>query len=269
MSLRNVVFLVILTIFTDSCTKNSITGRNQLLLVSEAELMQLSNQQYKTFLSQHKVVASGQQAEMVSRVGARISRAVTGYLKQKGQADLLNGYDWEFKLVEDANVNAWCMPGGKVVVYTGLMPVALEESGLAVVMGHEIAHAIARHGNERMSQGLMQQFGGIALSAAIASKPSATQDLFMTAYGVGSEVGGVLPFGRKQELEADRYGLIFAAIAGFDPNAAVPFWERMSKMSGSGGKQPELLSTHPSDETRIAKVREYAKEAAVYYKTSR
>jgi predicted Zn-dependent protease len=269
MKLRNLVFLASLSIFTASCTKNSITGRSQILLVSESELMQLSNQQYKSFLSQHKVIPTGQQAEMVSRVGNRIATAITGYLKQKGQSDLLTGYDWEFRLVEDPSVNAWCMPGGKVVVYTGLMPVANDESGLAVVMGHEIAHAIARHGNERMSQGLMQQFGGVALSAAIATKPAATQDLFMAAYGVGSEVGGVLPFGRKQELEADRFGLIFAAIAGFDPNAAVPFWERMSKISGNGGKQPELLSTHPSDETRIAKVREYAKEASTYYKTSR
>jgi predicted Zn-dependent protease len=263
MNLRIAFFLFTFSIFTASCTKNSITGRNQLLLVSESELMQLSNQQYKSFLNSHKVIPGGQQAEMVSRVGSRISRAITGYLNQKGQGDLLKGYEWEFRLVEDANINAWCMPGGKVVVYTGLMPVANDESGLAVVMGHEIAHAIARHGNERMSQGLMQQFGGMALSAAIASKPSATQDLFMSAYG------GVLPFGRKQELEADRYGLIFAAIAGYDPASAVPFWERMSKMSGSGGKQPELLSTHPSDETRIAKVREYAAEAATYYKTSR
>lgn len=267
MRLRFFILLVSLTAI--SCTKNSITGRNQLLLVSETELMALSSQQYKTFLSQHKVIPSGPQADMVQRTGSRIAKAIAGYLQKNGKSDLINGYEWEFKLVEDPSVNAWCMPGGKVVVYTGLMPVATDENGLAVVMGHEIAHAIARHGNERMSQGLMQQFGGIALSTAISSKPDATQDLFMTAYGVGSEVGGMLPFSRKQELEADRFGLIFAAIAGYDPKAAVPFWERMSKLSGEGGKQPELLSTHPSDENRIAKVQEYAKEAATYYNSSR
>ncbi len=269
MYLRALASLIILSIFTVSCTKNSITGRNQLLLVSESELMQLSNQQYSSFLNQHKVVSSNRQADMVSRVGANISKAIAGYLQQKGQSELLKGYEWQFRLVEDPSVNAWCMPGGKVVVYTGLLPVAQDENGLAVVMGHEIAHAIARHGNERMSQGLVQQFGGMALSVAISSKPAATQDLFMTAYGVGSEVGGVLPFSRKQELEADRYGLIFAAIAGYNPASAVAFWERMAKITASGGKQPELLSTHPSDETRIQKVREYAKEAATYYKPSR
>jgi predicted Zn-dependent protease len=259
-------FAISILVFAGSCTKNTITGRNQLLLVSDDELLQLSNQQYRSFLSENKVVSGGNDAARITRVGTNISRAITEFAKQKGQTELIKGYAWEFKLVEDKTINAWCMPGGKVVVYTGILPVTEDDNGLAVVMGHEIAHAIAKHGNERMSQGLVQQMGGVALSVAVANKPGPTQDLFMSAYGIGSTVGGTLPFGRKQELEADRWGLIFAALAGYDPNGAVPFWERMAKASGSGSKPPEFLSTHPSDETRIQKVREYAKEAMQYRK---
>jgi predicted Zn-dependent protease len=266
MKFRILIFAISTLIFAGSCTKNSITGRNQLLLVSDDELLQLSNQQYRSFLSQHKVVDGNSSAAQIARVGTNISRAITAYAKEKGETDLIKGYAWEFKLVEDRSVNAWCMPGGKVVVYTGILPITQDDNGLAVVMGHEIAHAIAKHGNERMSQGLVQQMGGVALSVAIANKPGPTQDLFMNASGIGSTVGGTLPFGRKQELEADRWGLIFAALAGYDPNAAVPFWERMAKASGGGSKPPEFLSTHPSDETRIEKVREYAKEAMQYRK---
>jgi len=255
-------------IFAGSCTKNVITGRSQLLLVPDADLLQLSNQQYRSFLSQNRVVSGTPEAAMVARIGGDIARAITNYAKETGKGDLTKGYDWEFKLVDDKNINAWCMPGGKVVVYTGILPVTKDENSLAVVMGHEIAHAIANHGNERMSQGLVQQMGGIALSSAIATKPAATRTLFMQAYGVGTTVGGTLPFGRKQELEADRYGLIFAALAGYDPNAAVGFWQRMSAASGGSAKPPEFLSTHPSDETRIAKVREYAAEARRYYRKS-
>jgi predicted Zn-dependent protease len=256
--------LAAILLFAAGCTKNSITGRSQLLLVPDADLLQLSNQQYRSFLSQSRVVTGTADAALVARVGGNIARAITNYAKETGKGDLTKGYEWEFKLVDDKTVNAWCMPGGKVVVYTGILPVTKDENSLAVVMGHEIAHAIANHGNERMSQGLVQQMGGIALSAAVATKPAATQALFMQAYGVGSTVGGTLPFGRKQELEADRYGLIFAALAGYDPDAAVGFWQRMAQAGGGGSKPPEFLSTHPSDETRIAKVREYAAEAKKY-----
>jgi predicted Zn-dependent protease len=266
MTFRILTVAISILILTVSCTKNNITGRNQLLLVSDAELLQLSNQQYRSFLSQNKVVTGSAGATQVARVGQNIAQAITKFAQQKGQTDLINGYSWEFKLVDDPTINAWCMPGGKVVVYTGILPVTQDENGLAVVMGHEIAHAIAKHGNERMSQGLVQQMGGVALSVAIANKPGPTQDLFMNAYGIGTTVGGTLPFGRKQELEADRWGLIFAALAGYDPNAAVPFWERMAAATKSGSKPPEFLSTHPSDETRIQKVREYAKEAMQYTK---
>jgi predicted Zn-dependent protease len=267
---RNVLLLCSTVLFFNSCQKNSITGRKQLILVSESELQQMSTEQYQSFLSKNRVIpsAGSKDAEMVKRVGTRISRAITDFYTQQGKAELLSGYKWEFNLVDDKSVNAWCMPGGKVVVYTGLLPVAQNDTYLAVVMGHEIAHALAQHGNERMSQGLVQELGGVALSVAMANQPSATQELFMDAYGIGSTVGGVLPFSRKQELEADRYGLIFSAMAGYDPREAVPFWEKMSKVGGSENKPPEFLSTHPSDETRISKVREYANEALKYYKTN-
>jgi predicted Zn-dependent protease len=261
------ILLVVLASFTfSSCHKNSITGRNQLLLLPESEVQKMALTQYRQFLSENYVVYQGSTRDqiMVTQVGNRIAAAVTRYAAEMGRADLLNGYQWEFNLVNKGDVNAWCMPGGKVVVYTGLLPVAQTETGLAVVMGHEVAHAIARHGNERMSQGLLQQMGGVALAVAVSNKPYETQQLFLAAYGIGSTVGGMLPFSRKHELEADRYGLIFAAMAGYDPREAESFWQRMSQQ-GSGQKPPEILSTHPSDDTRIRKVRDYAEEAMKYY----
>ena len=263
---RNILILCCTTLFLNACQKNSITGRKQLLLVPESELQQMSTQQYQQFLSENKVVPSSasRDAEMVKRVGNRIANAITSFYTKQGKAELLNGYKWEFNLVESKEVNAWCMPGGKVVVYSGLLPVTQTEGSLAVVMGHEITHALAQHGNERMSEGLIQELGGVALSVAVSSQPAQTQQLFMEAYGIGSTVGVMLPFSRKQELEADRYGLIFSAIAGYNPHEAIPFWERMAKMN-TGEKPPEILSTHPSDETRIAKVKEYVNEAMKYY----
>jgi predicted Zn-dependent protease len=250
-----------------SCQKNKITGRNQLILVNESELHQMANQEYQKFLSSNRVVPKGGSGDqqMVTRIGQRIANAITNYYTKQGNADVLAGYKWEFNLVDSKEVNAWCMPGGKVVVYTGILPVTQNESGLAVVMGHEIAHAIAQHGNERMSQGLVQQLGGVALSVAVSSQPAQTQELFMNAYGIGSTVGAILPYSRKNELEADQFGLIFSALAGYDPREAVPFWQRMSSMS-QGQKPPEMLSTHPSDETRIRKVKDYAQQAMKYYK---
>jgi predicted Zn-dependent protease len=179
-------------------------------------------------------------------------------------SDQLRDYRWEFNIVEDSSINAWCMPGGKVVVYTGIMPVVQNETGLAVVMGHEIAHAVANHGQERMSQGLIAQMGGMALSAALQKKPEQTQALFMTAYGVGAQVGALLPYSRLQESEADHIGLIFMAMAGYDPHGALDFWRRMAN-TGKGGAPPEFLSTHPSDETRIKKIEDLIPEAMTYY----
>ena len=204
------------------------------------------------------------QVTKMRRVGSRIASAIKTYYDGKGQTSVLEGYQWEFKLVDNKDVNAWCMPGGKVVVYTGILPITKNENALAIVLGHEIAHAVAQHGSERMSQGLLQQLGGVALQIAVANKPAETQNLFMTAYGIGSTVGALLPFSRKEETEADEYGLYFAAMAGYNPQEAVPFWERMS--AAGGAKPPEFLSTHPSDKTRIAKIKSHMPQALKYYK---
>jgi predicted Zn-dependent protease len=218
-------------------------------------------------IKENKVLnSSTSKAAMVDRVGANISGAIKKYYDSKGKTSILEGYKWEFNTVESPDANAWCMPGGKVVVYTGLLPITQNEASLAVVMGHEIAHALGQHGNERMSQGLAQQLGGVALSVAISSQPAQTQDLFLQAYGIGTTVGAILPFSRKQELEADRYGLIFSSMAGYNPQGAISFWERMAQVGGGGNKPPEFLSTHPSDETRIEKVKGYVKDAEKYYK---
>jgi predicted Zn-dependent protease len=247
-----------------SCSTVPLTGRQQLNLVSDSEMLAMSEAQYDTFLLENKVSTNRANTEMVRRIGTRIQGGVEAYLKSKGQSQQIAGYKWEFNLVESDQVNAWCMPGGKVVVYTGIIPVCQDEAGLAVVMGHEIAHAVAKHGAERMSQSMIAQGLGTALSVALAEKPAETQQLWMTAFGVGAQYGALLPFSRQQESEADHLGLVFMAIAGYDPQAAVPFWERMSQ-SSKGGKPPEIMSTHPSDETRIANLKKFMPEAMTYY----
>jgi len=247
------------------CALNLVTGRNQLSLVQESDLQLMAKDQYKTFLTDHKVLNPGtsRDAAMVDRVGARISNAIAKYFNSQGNGQILEGYLWEFNTVESKEINAWCMPGGKVVVYTGLLPVTQNETALAIVLGHEIAHSVAKHGNERMSQAMVQQMGGMALQVALAQKPQETQDLFMMTYGIGSEVGAMLPWSRQQETEADQYGLIFAAMAGYDPREALPFWKRMT--TAGGGSPPEFLSTHPSDETRLRKLNQFMPEALKYY----
>ena len=248
-----------------SCFTNPITGRRGLNLVSEQEMLSMSSQQYATFLTENRPVAtSSRDAEMVQRVGVRIANAVGTYLQSVGQQQLTDGYQWEFNLVNNNEANAWCMPGGKVVVYSGLLPLTQNEVGLAIVMGHEIGHAIARHGNERMSQQMAVQLGGVALSTALSTKPAMTQNIFLTAFGVGSQLGS-LKYARTQESEADRMGLIFAALAGYNPREAIPFWQRMAANS-SGQAPPEFLSTHPSDQTRIANIERLMPEALSYYR---
>ncbi|MBK8483828.1 MAG: M48 family metallopeptidase [Saprospiraceae bacterium] len=252
-----------------SCTKNLVTGRKQLNLVSESELQVMALKEYTNFLSTNKVLStsSNKNAEMVKRVGTKIANGIKTYYDSKGQTSILEGYKWEFNLVENNDVNAWCMPGGKVVVYTGLLPITKNENALAIVLGHEIAHAVAQHGSERMSQGLLQQLGGTALQVALSSKPVETQNLYLAAYGIGSTVGAILPFSRKEENEADQYGLYFAAMAGYDPNEAIPFWQRMASTGSS--KPPEFLSSHPSDKTRIEKLKANMPQAMKYYKTAK
>jgi predicted Zn-dependent protease len=251
-----------------SCHRNPITGRSQLSLVSENEVQAMALTEYKEFIETNKVVNSTKDAESVKRVGNRIITAITQYYQQNGLSKELTGYKWEINLVDSKEVNAWCMPGGKIVVYTGLLKVTQTDAALAVVMGHEIAHALARHGSERMSQSLVQEMGGVALSVAVANKPTETQNLFMSAYGVGSQVGVILPFSRKNELEADKLGLQFSALAGYNPREAITFWKRMAAASAASTQQtPEFLSTHPADETRIKQLEGIMNEIiAKYYK---
>jgi predicted Zn-dependent protease len=261
--LRILAAFVVLEIILVACSTVPVTGRRQLSMISDSEMQAMSYAQYDQFLKENKVSTNKEQTRMVKNIGSKIQRAVTDYLTSLNYADMLDGYDWEFNLVEDPNVNAWCMPGGKVVVYTGILPVTKTETGLAVVMGHEVAHAIAEHGNERMSQELLRQMGGVALSVAVKDQPEETQALWFAAYGMGSEVGVMLPYSRLHETEADQMGLIFMAMAGYDPREAPVFWERMSAAGGS--KPPEWMSTHPSDETRINNLNGWMPEALEYY----
>ena len=257
--------LVVLLISLSACSTVPITGRSQLNLIPGSSMMSMSLQQYDQFLKEHKVSTDQVQTATVKRVGANIQQAVERYFASSGLSQHLSDYKWEFNLVEDKQVNAWCMPGGKVVVYTGILPVAKGDAGLAVIMGHEIAHAIAEHGNERMSQGLLAQMGGVALSTALNTQTAATQQLWMSVYGVGAQYGAIMPYGRMQESEADHLGLIFMAMAGYDPNEAVAFWERMSAQK-VGKAPPEFLSTHPSDAKRIENIRRLIPEAMQHYR---
>lgn len=263
--MKKIFGITLILFLLAGCALNLVTGRKQLSLVPESELQLMAVSQYNTFLKENKVLSSSKSkdAAMVDRVGARISGAIKSYYNSKGKTSILEGYNWEFNTVDSKDANAWCMPGGKVVVYTGLLPITQNEAGLAIVMGHEIAHSIAKHGNERMSQAMVQQMGGVALQVALSQKPQQTQDLFLMSYGIGSQVGAMLPWSRQQESEADKYGLIFAAMAGYDPREAIPFWQLMS--AAGGASPPEFLSTHPSDETRMKKMNQYMPEAMKYY----
>jgi predicted Zn-dependent protease len=249
------------------CSEVEITGRQQFNIIPASTMHSMSFQSYSEFLAEHKLSTNADQTAMVKRVGGRIQKAVEEYCEEYGLWERLDGYKWEFNLVEDPNVNAWCMPGGKVVVYTGIMPIAQNETGLAVVMGHEIAHAFAKHGAERMTQGLLVQMGGIALSTALKEKPEQTKDLFMKSYGVGAQYGVLLPFSRTHENEADHLGLIFMAMAGYNPEEAAAFWERMAAQS-KGSAPPEFMSTHPSHDTRIQNLKDLTPEAMEYYRKS-
>ena len=250
-----------------ACSTVPITHRQQLQLVPNSTMLSMSFQQYDQFLQENKPVTNTPEAMMVKQVGKRISRAVETYFRQNGMSDKIKDYRWEFNLIEDKTVNAWCMPGGKVVVYSGILPIAKNATGLAVVMGHEIAHAIAGHGNERMSQQLAVQMGGVALGAALADSPQKTQQIWMAAFGLGSQVGLLLPYSRLHESEADHLGLIFMAMAGYNPQEAVDFWQRMAAEK-KGGAPPEFLSTHPADQTRIRDIQKYMPEAMAYYRKS-
>ncbi|MFT3912447.1 MAG: M48 family metallopeptidase [Ferruginibacter sp.] len=265
--MKNILATLTTIAFLAGCTTNAVTGRKQLVLFPESTLQSEALTQYQSFLSQNKVVASNtsKDAEMVKRVGSRIAAAIgTYYANNPGVTADLKTYKWEFNLVDSKEVNAWCMPGGKVVVYTGLLPLTQNEAALAVVLGHEITHAIAHHGNERMSQVTVAQ--GLAVAGDFFTKnKQQANSIFNSVFAPGAQVAVLLPNSRNQEYEADHFGLLFCAMAGYNPREAIPFWQRMSA-AGGANKPPEFLATHPSDENRIARLNGYMDEALTYYK---
>jgi len=264
--MKNIFFISVIFFLFSGCSSVPVTGRKQLSIVSASEMNSLGATSYKETLSSSKLSTNATQTAMIKRVGERISKAVEQYMAEKNMSSVVSGFQWEFNLIDDPNtVNAWCMPGGKVAFYTGILPVCQDEAGIAVVMGHEIAHAIANHSGERMSQELMVQLGGTALSTALQQKTEQTQQLALTVFGVGTQLGAILPYSRLHESEADKMGLIFMAMAGYDPNEAPKFWERMKAASG-GSAPPQFLSTHPSDTKRITDLQAAMPEAMKYYK---
>jgi predicted Zn-dependent protease len=264
--LRRAILVLSAAAVLAGCAVVPITGRRQLSLVPQSDLVQLAAEDYRSFLSETTLSADAGERARVAEVGGRVASAATAFMREHGMTNQLSLYSWEFALVDDPEVaNAFCMPGGKIAVYTGLLPLAANDAGLAVVVAHEVAHAIANHGGERMSQLLLTELGGRALAAAVEEKPEQTRQLAMVAYGVGSSVAVLLPYSRRHESEADRIGLVLMARAGYDPREAVPFWQRMS--ADGGGEPPEFLSTHPSHETRIEGIREHLPEAIAIYES--
>lgn len=263
-AIKPLILLVLFTIVY-SCATVPLTGRRQLSLVGDSEINQAAATSYSQLLSdpKTKVIATGTDAQRIKRIGGQLSVAIERYLEQNGYANKYQ-FKWEFNLIKSDEVNAWCMPGGKVAVYSGILPVTLNDAGLATVMGHEIGHAIARHSAERMSQQLAAQAGGAAVGAAVGGQSEITQTLVNQAYGLGGQLA-LLKYSRDQESEADRLGLTFMAMAGYDPHEAIAFWKRMEAQN-KGGKQPEFLSTHPADATRIAAIERLIPEAMKYYK---
>ena len=254
-----ILFITAISILI-SCAKNPFTGKNTLNFVSNSELFPTSFQQYGTFLKDNKVIVGTTDAKRVEAVGMKIKVAAEKYLEANGFKEYLKDYAWEYKLVESKEVNAWCLPGGKIVFYSAILPICKDDAGMATVMGHEVAHALANHGAQRMSAGILQQAGAGVVGIVTDSKSNQEKQVWMAAYGGVTQYGAMLPFSRSHESEGDKIGLILMAIAGYDPSTAVGFWERMAANSG-GKKQPEFLSTHPSDANRIAKLKSLIPEA--------
>lgn len=243
------IFIGLVFVLIVSCAKNPFTGKSTMAFVPNSQIFPLSFQHYDQFLSENKVIKGTADAKRITTIGMKIKTAAERYLNANGNSGYLDGYEWEYNLVESKELNAWCMPGGKIVFYTGILPVCKDDAGIAAVMGHEVAHALANHGQQRMSAGLLQQLGAVGTQIAVGNKSPETQAMIMQAYGVGSNIGGMLPFSRSHESEADMIGLTLMAIAGYNPENAVALWERMSALGGQA--PPEILSTHPSNATRI------------------
>jgi predicted Zn-dependent protease len=252
--------VVMVLLMNSSCATNPMTGKKTLSLVSNSELFPASFQQYGKFIKENKVVQGTEDAKRVENIGLKIKVAAEKYLNSVGQSQYLNDYRWEYKLVESKDVNAWCLPGGKIVVYTGILPITKDDAGLATVMAHEVAHALANHGAQRMSAAKLQGIGAVGVAVATGGQSAENQYLWQQLYGVGSQVGVMLPFSRTHESEADQIGLTLMAIAGYNPQEAIAFWKRMAAQSG-GKSQPEFLGTHPSDATRVVNLQNLVPQA--------
>ena len=258
MKFKKALIVIVTVGLITACAVNPFTGKKTMALVPNSQLFPTAFAQYDQFLTENKVIKGTTDAAMVTRVGQKIAVAAERWLNANGHVGYLNDYKWEYNLVDDKAVNAWCMPGGKIVVYTGILPIAKGETGLATIMGHEVAHALANHGQQRMSAGMIQQ--GVAVAGNITIKDEKSRNAFNQYYGIGSQVGVMLPFSRSHETEADKIGLYIMAIAGYNPDEAAELWKRMS--AGSNGQAPpELLSTHPSNDSRIANLTALAPKA--------
>jgi predicted Zn-dependent protease len=260
---RILYFMVASLLLLASCGSVPLTGRKQILLVPETEVLSASLTQYDEYIRTARKSADENQAAMVARVGRNIASATESYLKQNGLSGEIQNFKWEFNLIKSDDVNAFCMPGGKIVVYEGLMRLVSSDDELAVVVGHEVAHAVAKHGNERMSQEILAQYGASFVSAALSEKSQAVQAAGNTVFGLGAQLGVMLPYSRRHELEADYMGLVFMTMAGYNPDLAVAFWQKMSAASGNSGT-PDFLSTHPGDSRRISEIRRYLPEMEKY-----
>jgi predicted Zn-dependent protease len=265
MKISKILSISALSLAFIACTTNPITGRESIQIANDSEIATMAAQEYNTTLSTAKVIKNTAQAQSVYNVGVKIKNAANAYYKSIGREQDLAGYNWEFNLLDDKQLNAWCMPGGKVAVYSGILPITKDDTGLAVVMGHEVSHALAGHGNERISQAMVAQYGGAILGSTISNDKLAA--IFEQVYPVGAQVG-LLAYGRKQELEADQMGLYLMAMAGYNPNQSIAFWNRMEAASSGVQKQPEFLSTHPGPGNRIAQLNEYMPKAMEYYKAA-
>lgn len=261
------IFIIFLLVLSTSCSNVPLSGRKQFIAIPSSQMLTLSADSYAQVLSETPISTNTTYIESVKRVGERVTAAVSEYLKQQGLESRIEGFDWQFSVLQSEELNAWCMPGGQIAFYEGIMPVCADENGIAIVMGHEIAHAVAKHGNERMSQQLLIQMGGIALSEALKTKKEETQAMAMGAFGIGSSLGVALPFSRAHETEADELGLYFMAMAGYNPETAPSFWERMS--ADGGERPPELLSTHPAPSSRIQNLKRIMPKALEYYNSQK
>lgn len=254
--MKKIIFLAVILGILIGCSTVPITGRQRVNIVDDSQVLASSFAQYQGFLKDNKVSTNSEMTNEVKAVGARISKAVDKFMRANGMVNEANSYKWEFNLIEDNTVNAWCLPGGKVVFYTGILPICENTDGIAAVMGHEIAHAFAKHGQERMTTAYGQQLGGVLLDVGTANQDAKTREMWNQIYGLGSQLGVVLPYSRLHETEADKLGMVFMIMAGYNPEEAVNVWVRMSQRN-DGASPPEFFSTHPANETRIRDLKAY------------